>query len=386
MEFQLMHGEVQVADVIMDDDLGIITEVVDVMSPADLPVGTACGGTLDAGWLKAWWMRRSIPDGRDGIGGVLDALDAPTAYALAMRSKGLSLSDQYWIRESGSDDRWRDANLFDHPFSGTMGDLLLGSSAPEEGDPYDSPDGTTEGMLRKRWKIIDGERYLVKGGNPPSFQEPFNEVAASALMDALGIPHTEYKLVWIDDLPYSICRDFVTRDTDLVSAGRIASSQACPNHVSLYEHYLAMCNGFGIDARRETEMMLTVDYIMMNTDRHMNNFGLIRDASSLEYIGVAPIYDTGTSLWADTGKPEPGCKPFRRTFDEQIGLVSTLDWFDADAAYGALPEIREGLSERGFLGDGKVDAMMRTLERRIGRVESLKRDVQSIPIPRKRYM
>ena len=49
MEFQLMHGEVQVADVIMDDDLGIITEVADVMSPADLPVGTACGGTLDAG-------------------------------------------------------------------------------------------------------------------------------------------------------------------------------------------------------------------------------------------------------------------------------------------------------------------------------------------------
>lgn len=34
----------------------------------------------------------------------------------------------------------------------------------------------------------------------------------------------------------------------------------------------------------------------MNEDRHLNNFGIIRDVNSLEWISVAPIYDNGESL------------------------------------------------------------------------------------------
>ena len=45
--------------------------------------------------------------------------------------------------------------------------------------------------------------------------------------------------------------------------------------------------------------MLAIGYIMMNGDRHMNNFGLVRDADTLEHICLAPVYDTGTSLGCD---------------------------------------------------------------------------------------
>ncbi len=50
-------------------------------------------------------------------------------------------------------------------------------------------------MLRKRWKIIDGERFLVKGGGEGYYQEPFNEFFASKAMGLLGIPHVEYGLM-----------------------------------------------------------------------------------------------------------------------------------------------------------------------------------------------
>jgi hypothetical protein len=43
--------------------------------------------------------------------------------------------------------------------------------------------------------------------------------------------------------------------------------------------------------------MLVVDYIMANSDRHFNNFGAVRDAETLEWIGFAPIFDCGTSMW-----------------------------------------------------------------------------------------
>ena len=42
--------------------------------------------------------------------------------------------------------------------------------------------------------------------------------------------------------------------------------------------------------------MYVVDYIMMNYDRHMKNYGLIRNVETLKFTRVMPIFDTGQSL------------------------------------------------------------------------------------------
>ncbi len=41
--------------------------------------------------------------------------------------------------------------------------------------------------------------------------------------------------------------------------------------------------------------MIVLDYIIANEDRHLNNFGLLRNAETLEWYGFAPIYDSGSS-------------------------------------------------------------------------------------------
>lgn len=33
----------------------------------------------------------------------------------------------------------------------------------------------------------------------------------------------------------------------------------------------------------------------MNKDRHFNNFGVLRNTETLEWLGMAPIYDSGSS-------------------------------------------------------------------------------------------
>ena len=38
---------------------------------------------------------------------------------------------------------------------------------------FSSPDNTTDGNLKKRWKTMDGKRCLVKGGSDPFRQQPF---------------------------------------------------------------------------------------------------------------------------------------------------------------------------------------------------------------------
>lgn len=75
--------------------------------------------------------------------------------------------------------------------------------------------------------------------------------------------------------------------------------------------------------------------MIANEDRHFNNFGLIRNAETLEWIGVAPIFDCGSSLWHRTletqikpKSPSLSCKPFKKTHSEQLKLVNDFSWID----------------------------------------------------------
>ena len=40
-------------------------------------------------------------------------------------------------------------------------------------------------------------------------------------MQRLNIPHVDYSLIWNDGYPYSVCEDFITPDTELISAWRV---------------------------------------------------------------------------------------------------------------------------------------------------------------------
>ena len=77
------------------------------------------------------------------------------------------------------------------------------------------------------------------------------------------------------------------------------------------------CAELGIDIIPAMNRMIVVDYIIANEDRHLNNFGLVREAESLKWLGAAPIFDSGSSFGYDklpfeilSGK-HITCKPFK---------------------------------------------------------------------------
>ena len=39
------------------------------------------------------------------------------------------------------------------------------------------------------------------------------------------------------------------------------------------------------------------DFIISNTDEHLMNFGVLRDADTMQFIGPAPIFDSGNSMF-----------------------------------------------------------------------------------------
>jgi hypothetical protein len=326
-------------------------------------------GRADRAALNEWWQGRSIPASRSGLREALEALQISYTQKLLTKCYGLSLSDQYWICPNGSGLTWDAINFFDNPFSEDVGNALFGKE-PQGVPDLSSPDNTSDGWLRKKWVIMDGRRYLIKGGSNPFQQEPINEVMASAICKLLGIDHIPYELQWDDDLPYSICEDFITPQTELVSAWQIMRTQKQADDVSMHRHFLNCCDALGIPGAEEhLNRMLTLDFIIVNEDRHFNNFGAVRNAETLAWHGFAPIFDSGTGLWHDhtffghSGKQTPS-KPFCASHTDQIKLVTDFDWLDIDALAGIEDSFERLLAESPRINEERRDFLCQALRRR----------------------
>ena len=372
-QYVLMHKNVPVADLELDTASGSISAVGSAHKEAHVPVGIPVKkGKIDRAALNEWWNGRAIPASRDGIRHALTELNVSTTQQLLDKCLGLSLSDQYWIRPKKSEIEWRDINFFDHAFSDDIGNILFGKGSSSDKISLMSPDNTSDGWLKKKWAILDGKRCLIKGGSGAIQQEPYNEILASRIMDRLEIPHVSYTLMLQDDYPYSVCKDFITPQTELISAWYIMQTQKKPNHISVYQHYLDCCEALEIPGVRDSlDRMMVLDYIIANEDRHQNNFGAIRNAETLEWLGAAPIYDSGSSMWF--AKPTAminanakiPCKPFKADHEEQIKLVSSFDWLDFSALKGIDDEFRDILNGSLFIDETRRDALCFALRKRV---------------------
>lgn len=373
----LMHKNIKVAEIVIDVATGSIVSIGDIYAEAHVPVGVPIKKhQIDRNALNHWWRGRSIPASRAGLQNALQQLKLPDAQLLLEKSFGLSLSDQYWICPVNETISWGQVNFFENSFSEDVGNILLGTAADSAQISLMSPDNTSDGWLKKKWTIRNEKRCLIKGGSGATWQEPYNEVLASIIMQRLGIPHVEYTLLQEGIYPYSLCEDFITADTELISAWNIMQTEKKANHVSLYQHYLTCCDAVGIpDVKKSVEQMIVLDYLILNEDRHLNNFGVVRNANTLEYIGAAPIYDSGTSLWFDKpialirAETKVTCKPFKASHEEQLKLVSDFSWLDLTALQGIDDEWRELVRDSVFIDDARCEAICEGLQRRMKLLE-----------------
>ncbi|MFR3251339.1 MAG: excisionase [Eisenbergiella sp.] len=370
-EYILMHQDTNVIQLTLDQTTGAIASVGTLFCKEHLPVGIPVRrGIADRSALNDWWIGRSIPASRSGIRHLLDELHISAPQKLLEKCFGLSLSDAYWIRPADTLMKWADVNFYENPFSEDVGDILFGGGTPAKLSLL-SPDNTSDGWLRKKWIIENQKRYLVKGGSGTLHQEPYNEVIASRIMERLGIPHVRYELRMLDGLPYSICEDFITPDTEYIPAWYLMHTFRKPNHISLFTHYMECCRTLGLkDAGRSVSQQITIDYLLVNEDRHQGNFGAVRRADTLEYIGAAPVFDTGSSLWFETPTPliratsKSGCKPFKTTHEEQLKLVTDFSWLDEKQLSGLGDIVRETFSGSAFVDSVRSERIAGAVEER----------------------
>lgn len=374
MRCKLMHKNIPVATLEFDEITGVFTKIYAVINQSHLPVGVpTINGIADRRELHAWWLARAIPASRLGLKEALERMNVSGTAEMLGKSFGLNLSDHYWVLPEKIELDWHSINFFENEFSEDIGNILIGLKSDSDDINYMSPDSASDGWLKKKWRIVDGDRVLFKAGSGSYQQEPYNEVLATSIMKRLGIDCAEYNLTLIGDKPYSECKDFVTSETELVTAHNILKSVKKPNNKSVYEHYIDCCKELGItNIQHGLNQMLTLDFIIVNEDRHLNNFGLIRNAETLEYISVAPIYDNGTSMWFNTatksikaGAREIGSKPFKTNHADQIKLVTDFSWLDISKLKGIDEEFAEILETAEHMDTERKDILCRMLNSRI---------------------
>lgn len=252
-----------------------------------------------------WFRGRGIPSWRKDLENLLERLNVSSPEELLNKSYGLSLSDQYWLKEENSDIKWENINFFTNDFEyEAYLDASLDSSSKEISTDkaiLRSPNNTTDGMLQKGWIIEDGKRVLVKGTYTSSREEPFNEWLASQICKRLNFDYCNYNIDFINnDNLVSKCNNFISENEEIISAFDIFKSIKKTNNISDYEHYIMVLEKHDVpNARFNVASMFLVDYLMMNTDRHMKNFGVVRDVNTLKWVRTAPIFDTGQSMQCD---------------------------------------------------------------------------------------
>lgn len=304
--FILKHKDLDVAMMKMDIRTGMIEYVLSVYLPEELPAGCAPDGT----GLGEWWKLRAIPDSRKGIRQVLSRLSEETSQSLMLSSYGLSLTDHYWIQPVGQELYWKDLNFYENNFEDELGDILTDSErdrSASDGISKLSPSVSVNGDMKKKWIIREDGRYLLKVNPNYHSQQAVNEVIAGKLHERLGWKnYVSYEMGTIHisgrEYPCSLSPMFTSVDTEFVSAYQIVAAYKVPNDVSLYEALIRQAVSLGADekeVRAFLEYMILTDFILTNTDRHLNNFGFIYDPRQHRLSGMAPLFDTGNSLFYD---------------------------------------------------------------------------------------
>ena len=377
--YRLMNKDVCVLEFDYDLEAHIATRITAVENAAYAPLGLFDErGNVSKRDLNYWWRHRAIPASREQIDRVLDNLKLESTLELAERTFGLSLSDRYWIDDAAAPQRWCDINFFDNDFSDDLGMLTLGqdSSGRDSSPDYahlnlTSPNSTLGGDLRKKWKIIDGERVLVKSGVGVFNQEPYNEVIATELHKRLLPPGTyvEYHLLTEERRIYSACPNMLRENEELVAAYDLIRKCKQRNSESDLMFYVRCCEELGLtDVMDGLARMFGCDYVLANRDRHWRNFGVMRDVDALVGTRLAPVFDTGSCLWSDAVQLDLPidfkyvAKPFKydgmRPYDQLKLFVGHLGWVN-EAALADFPDfVGDTLRTNPNIGGLRIDRIV----------------------------
>ena len=293
--------------------------------------------------IYRWLKRRTIPKNRAYVHNILNSMGLSWRNTKGIIDvyMGLSLNDSYWVVPEGFEGRFSEYNLFQNRFSEALAMTALTGIEMSEGmigRINSSPEFTTNGMLPKAWRYTGGKVVLFKGGMwrayapDPDPLEPFSEYYAAQIADVMGLSPVKYGLSRWKGVFGCTCALFTDKETSYVSMMSLVRKELTDK--SPLEYYTLCGEWFRrYDQENDTKLydyfasILVFDALICNEDRHLGNFGILRDNRSGKIIRNAPIFDNGMSLFNFSSMQElrdidrhvgAYANHFKQSFEQQV--------------------------------------------------------------------
>ena len=204
----------------------------------------------------------------------------------------LSLNDTYWVKQADSLLTWEIVSLYHNKFDELVSNAAFDGRFSSVSLSTTSPEFGTDGQYAKCWMRENEQILLYKSGSATFEIEPLSEYLSCQIAERLQLPHVTYDLAFYHGKLISKCRLFTDEATGLVKAHDVLPKGE--RTVAAMLDYFA-----SIGSEDAFRRMCILDALILNTDRHLGNFGVLVDNDTQRVLRMAPVYDNNRSLLFD---------------------------------------------------------------------------------------
>ena len=256
--------------------------------------------------LETWLNDRTVPNNRVNVHKYKPSNMTTLDWMLLNNS--CSLTDCYWTSLVGENVTWEKVKLYNRNDIGTLGNPINADRK------YNKANSTLGGALEKYWYMsyANGKQQLMLAKKTELSNSVLNarEVIASKIYNMQGFNnYCAYKYVrnTNSEIIGCKCRVFTSEQLELITAHDLLAEYNMTQSDDVYEMTINYAFRYGMDesiCRNQLEIQTLVDYLITNRDRHLGNIAFLRDSDRLNIVGMAPIFDNGSSKNLEGETPE----------------------------------------------------------------------------------
>lgn len=202
---------------------------------------------------------------------------------VVLKFNAVSITDNYWFKTLDSNETWNEVKSATDYFSSYILDGCIDLDA-EYGRTFEL---TNIGSYEKCWKKYNNQWYMLKKQSKVEIDSEYTSYKIAKILD---FPVAEYKKGENDII---ITKSFINNwNYNFEDAYSIVGDE---EDVSYNFNLLKQ---YGNKVLQGYYNMLVFDAIVMNTDRHTHNYGVLKDIVTGKVIDFAPLYDHNMTLKA----------------------------------------------------------------------------------------
>lgn len=184
-------------------------------------------------------------------------------------------------------------SLFSHPFDEAVAKTAFEGGLHGRDFSNTSPEYGTDGSFAKCWVREDDQIKLLKRGSSGARNaglEPYSEYYASQLIEAFTDDFVPYDLGSRSGRICSVCNIFTSEQYGFLPYAAVGNrgNSTYLNVIKRYDELIG-CGDFA-------KMMFIIDAVILNEDRHTNNFGFLVDNERQEIVAPAPMFDHNIAM------------------------------------------------------------------------------------------